>query len=108
VEEYATKLYEALALTRYVSGLVSSDPARGFVILNIGIVAAGLASWAIAVRSGWRSAKGIIWSWAILEIANGIAHSALALARHGYFPGLATAPLLLFFGGWTAILLMRD
>jgi hypothetical protein len=41
-------------------------------------------------------------------MANGIGHSALALGRQGYFPGLGTAPLLIFFGGWTAMLLIRD
>jgi len=40
-------------------------------------------------------ARAIAWSWACLELGNGIGHSLLALARGSYFPGVATAPLLL-------------
>jgi hypothetical protein len=56
---------------------------------------AGLAR----VRPGHRSARAFAWFWALLEIANGLAHAALALAAAGYFPGLATAPLVLAVGG---------
>jgi hypothetical protein len=34
----------------------------------------------------------------VLELANGLGHIALAIAAGGYFPGLATAPLLLAAG----------
>jgi hypothetical protein len=108
VEEYSTKLYEVFPPAHFASSLVSSDLGRGFLILNTGIVTAGLVCWAFPVRLGWRSARGFAWFWAILEMANGIGHSALALGRQGYFPGLGTAPLLIFFGGWTAMLLIRD
>jgi hypothetical protein len=97
----------ALSITRYVSRLVSSDLARGFLILNIGIAIVGLTCWAIPVRSGWPSAGGFMWFWTILELCNGVAHIALALYWRGYFPGLATAPLLLFFSGWLAVMLVR-
>ena len=35
-------------------------------------------------------------------------HTLLALNQGGYFPGLATAPLLLFFAGWLLVLLIRQ
>ena len=42
-----------------------------------------------------------------LELGNGIGHSVMALSRGGYFPGVATAPFLLLFARWLAILQMR-
>jgi hypothetical protein len=108
VEEYFTRLYLVFPITRYVSGLVSGDLARGFLILNLGIAIGGLACWAIPVRSGWPSARGFMWFWTILELCNGVAHIGLALYWRGYFPGLATAQLLLFFSGWLALLLRAE
>jgi hypothetical protein len=49
-----------------------------------------------------------MWFWAVLELCNGAGHIGLALLSRAYFPGLATAPFLLFFGGWLAVLLIRD
>jgi hypothetical protein len=107
VEEFVTRLYDVFALTRFVSGLVSNDLAVGFLILNTALVAFGLLCWAVPVRSGWRAAPVIIWFWTILELSNGTAHVALAWSRGGYFPGLITAPLLLFFAGRLAVLQAR-
>ena len=104
IEEYVTKLYEVFAPARFVSSLVSNDLALGFLILNTALVTFGLWCWAVPVRSGWQAARGLVWFWTILELGNGIAHSALALSRGGYFPGVVTAPLLLLFAGWTAVL----
>ena len=104
IEEYVTKLYEVFAPARFVSSLVSNDLALGFLILNTALVTFGLWCWAVPVRSGWQAAGGLVWFWTILELGNSIAHSALALSRGGYFPGVVTAPLLLLFAGWTAVL----
>lgn len=104
IEEYVTKLYEVFAPARFVSSLVSNHLALGFLILNTALVTFGLWCWAVPVRSGWQAARGLVWFWTILELGNGIAHSALALSRGGYFPGVVTAPLLLLFAGWTAVL----
>jgi hypothetical protein len=62
----------------------------------------------VPVRSGWHAARGFIWFWTILEMGNGIGHSALALSRGGYFPGVVTAPLLLVFAVWLAVLQVRQ
>jgi len=104
VEEYLTRLYEVFAPARFVSSLVSSNLRLGFVIANIILVAFGLWCWAVPVRSGWRAARGLVWFWILLELGNGLSHSFFALVRGGYFPGVITAPLLLFFAGWLAIL----
>lgn len=106
MEEYFTKLYEVFPPAHFASSLVSSDLARGFLILNTGIVMAGLICWAVPVRSGWPAARGFMWFWTLLELGNGIGHTVLALLHHGYFPGLATAPLLLLFAGWMLGLLV--
>ena len=104
-EEYVTRLYEVFAPARFVSGLVSNDLGLGFLVVNAALVTFGLWCWAVPVRSGWYAARGLVWFWTILELSNGAGHSALALSRGGYFPGVATAPLLLLFATWTAILL---
>jgi hypothetical protein len=49
----------------------------------------------VPLGRGWGAARPIAWVWAGAETANGLAHCGLAVAAGGYFPGLATAPLLL-------------
>jgi hypothetical protein len=63
----------------------------------------GLWCWYDRVRTGRGAARSFAWFWAMLEIANGCAHVALAVIAGGYFPGLATAPLLLGIGGWLVL-----
>jgi uncharacterized protein with HXXEE motif len=103
VEEYGNRLYEVFAPARFVSGLVSEDLALGFLVVNFALVTFGLWCWAVPVRSGWHAARGLVWFWTILELGNGIGHSALALSRGGYFPGVITSPLLLLFAAWLAV-----
>jgi Protein of unknown function with HXXEE motif len=107
IEEYITKLWEVLAPARFVSSLVSSDLAVGFVVVNAALVAFGLWCWAVPVRSGWHAARGLVWFWTILELGNGIGHLWLAWSRGGYFPGAATAPVLLMLAAWLAVIEVR-
>lgn len=107
VEEYVFRLYDVLAPARYVSGLFGVDGQIGFVVVNSALVLFGLWCWRARVRPGRRSARALAWFWALLEIANGCAHVALAARAGGYFPGLATAPLLLGLGGWLTFDLRR-
>jgi hypothetical protein len=95
VEEYAFALYDRLPVARVVSGLVSSDLRMGFAVVNASFVAVGLWCWAVPVRAGWAAASVIAWIWVVVEIGNGVGHPAFALAARGYFPGVATAPILL-------------
>jgi hypothetical protein len=108
IEEYVTKLYAVFAPARFVSSLVSNDLALGFLVANAILVSFGLWCWAVPVRSGWRAAREIVWFWTILELGNGISHSAIALWRGHYFPGVGTAPLLLLFASWLAVLQTRQ
>lgn len=95
IEEYVFRLYDVLAPARLVSLSIGLDPATGFAIVNSALVAFGLWCRIVPVGRDWRAASAIAWSWAIVETANGFAHIGLAVAARGYFPGLATAPLLL-------------
>lgn len=95
IEEYAFRLYDVLAPARFVAGLFSSDLARGFAIANALLVAFGAWCYVARVRVGAPSARALAWFWGLLELGNGIGHTALAVGAGGYFPGVATAPFLL-------------
>lgn len=74
---------------------MSADRRTGFLILNVGFVLAGCWAYLARVRPAHRSAMTWIWIWVVIEIVNGLGHVAIALARGQYFPGVATAPVLL-------------
>ena len=91
-----------------MSGLVSDDLSTGFLIVNAGLVAFGIWCYVSPVRSDWPSARGLAWFWVVLELGNGIGHLVLAAFRGGYFPGVATAPLLILAAIGLGVLLLRD
>jgi hypothetical protein len=103
IEEYCLRLYDVLAPARAVSEALGLDRRIGFAVSNSALIAFGLWCYFARIRRDHRSARVYAWFWALLEIANALAHGALAMAAGGYFPGLATAPLLLAAGlhlGW--------
>ena len=108
VEEYATGLFDVFAPARFVSNLISDDLSLGFALANMAVVLFGL--WCVVARVWPRhpSAPAFAWFWAIVEFGNGFGHSAMALARGGYFPGAATAPALLGLSGWLALRLAAN
>ena len=83
------------------------DRPLGFIIANCALVGFGLWCWFARVGPGRPSARTFAWFWALLECANALAHFALAIAAGGYFPGLATAPLLLGIGALLIARLVR-
>ena len=95
VEEYVFKLYDVFGPARFVSGLLSDDLPTGFAIANIALVALGAWCYLARVRPAHGSARLWVWPWVVVEGVNGITHSAIALQRGEYFPGVMTAPLLL-------------
>jgi hypothetical protein len=95
VEEYVFRLYDVFAPARFISGLVSSDLALGFAVVNTAFVAFGVWCYFARVRTGHPSSAALAWFWTVLEGANGTAHLLLAASERGYFPGAWTAPLLL-------------
>jgi hypothetical protein len=97
IEEYWFRLYDLLAPARAVSDALGIHRPTGFAIANAALIGFGL--WCYArIRRGLPGARGLAWFWAVTEILNSLAHGALALAAGGYFPGIATAPLLLAAG----------
>lgn len=107
IEEYLTRLYAVFPPARFVSSLISHNLAVGFLFANAALVTFGLWCWAVPVRSHWPVARGLVWFWTLMELGNGVGHLFLALSHRGYFPGVATAPFLLFFAGWLAVLQAR-
>jgi hypothetical protein len=55
IEEYVGRLYESFPPARFVSGVLSSNLERGFVMANVMLVAFGLWCWLWPVRRGWPS-----------------------------------------------------
>jgi hypothetical protein len=96
-EEILGRLYELFPPARFVSGLVSQDLRRGFIIGNVVLVTVGLWCFLWPVRRRWRSAMMIGWIWVTIELVNGVVHSLWSLIELRYTPGVATAPLLLGF-----------
>ncbi len=107
VEEYAFRLYDVFAPARWVSGALGIDRAAGFVVANTLLVTFGLWCHLTRVRTTHRRARFWAWFWTALEGANGSAHILLAVGEGGYFPGLATAPILLGLSAALATSLSR-
>jgi hypothetical protein len=107
LEEYRYRLFDVFGPARFVAGLFSSNTALGFALGNIGIVLFGVWCYAARVRSAHPSERVYAWFWTCLELANGLGHIALSISRGGYFPGVATAPLLIVASSYLGARLMR-
>ncbi len=95
LEEWAFELFETFPPARFVSGLVSADLERGFVAINLAVVALGICCYWWPVRCGWASAASIAWIWVAVELVNGFGHPAWSVMQRGYTPGLVTSLVLL-------------
>ena len=95
IEEYTMRLYDKFPPARLVSGLVSADRQRGFLAINVALVAFGVWCLVGPVRRRSPSAVGLMWTWVGIEVVNGVGHPQWSLAKGGYTPGVATAPVLL-------------
>ena len=95
IEEYFGHLWDLFPPARFLTGLVSSNLERGFILLNVLLLAFGAWCFLWPVRRGWRVAVPLAWLWAVIEIINGIVHPLWSLREGGYTAGLATAPILL-------------
>jgi hypothetical protein len=95
VEEYVGRLYDVFPPARFLSGLVSQNRERGFLILNAALITFGLLCFLGPIRRQWPSAVAVAWIWAAIELVNGIGHPLWSLIQLRYTPGVVTAPLLL-------------
>lgn len=107
VEEILFRLYDVFAPARAVSLLVSDSPTVGFVVLNASIVAFGLWCYLTRIRVWRPSSARRAWPWAVVELANGTMHIGMASVRGAYFPGVVTAPLLIWLAARLADSLRR-
>lgn len=107
VEEYVGRIYEVFPPARAVSGLISQDLERGFIIFNVTLITFGLWCFIWPVRGHWPSAIALAWFWVVIELINGIGHPLWTLAEQMYTPGVATAPLLLLLALYLAHQLLR-
>jgi hypothetical protein len=107
VEECVFRLYDVLAPARFVAGLFGSDLKVGFAVANAVIVLFGAWCYLARVRPGHPSSRAYAWPWTAVEAVNGCGHLLLAARAGGYFPGAATAPLLLGLSLYLAARLSR-
>jgi hypothetical protein len=94
-EEHLGRLYEVFAPARFVSGMISHDLERGFLIFNASLVLFGFWCFLWPIRRGWPSALPLAWLWVAIELLNGIGHPLWSLRQLQYTPGVATAVILL-------------
>jgi Protein of unknown function with HXXEE motif len=107
IEEYVGHLWESFPPAGFVTGLISSDLERGFILINVFLVTFGLWCFFWPVRHAWAIAVPLAWLWVVIEIINGIGHPLWSLREGGYTPGLATAPVLLVLALYLAVQLWR-
>ena len=101
-EEYVGQLWESFPPARFLSGLISQDLERGFVVINVSVIVFGVWCFLWPVRRDWRSAAYLAWVWVAVELINGVGHPLWSLQEGGYTPGVATAPLLLLLALYLA------
>jgi Protein of unknown function with HXXEE motif len=95
IEEYLFRLYDVFAPARWISSVFSPNPRLGFALANASLVLLGLWCYFTLVRTARASGRTWAWFWTLLEGTNGLGHLAFAVGERGYFPGAATAPILL-------------
>jgi hypothetical protein len=108
IEEYMTRLFEVFAPARFISGLVSEDLAVGFAIVNTVFIVIGAWCYVGPVRAGGGAGWFVAAVWVAIELANGIAHLAIAALSGGYFSGAFTAVVLVGTAASLALSLVTD
>jgi hypothetical protein len=103
IEECVFRLFDVFAPARLISGLLTDNLALGFALANAGLVAFGLWCYFARVQPNRESGRAFAWGWTALEFGNGTGHVALAVSQGSYFPGVATAPLLLGVSTYLAL-----
>jgi hypothetical protein len=95
IEEYIGRLWETFPPAYVLTGAISTDRERGFLVINIALVAFGVWCLIWPVRQRWPSATGVAWFWVGIQALNGIVHPIWSVRQGGYTPGVLTAPVLL-------------
>jgi Protein of unknown function with HXXEE motif len=95
IEEYVGRLWEVFPPAAFVTGLVSQNRERGFILINVALLVFGLWCFFWPVRRRWPMGRAFIGVWIVIEVINGIGHPLWTLQQRAYTPGVATAPVLL-------------
>jgi hypothetical protein len=100
VEEYLGRLYEVFPPAPSVSGLLSQDLRRGFIIGNIVLVTFGVWCFFWPIRRRWHTAMAIGWFWVTIELVNGVVHPLVTAraAPHTVWPRLRCCSYCAVFG----------
>jgi hypothetical protein len=107
VEEYVGRLWESFPPARFFTSLISSDLERGFLVINVALVAFGVWCFFWPVYRAWKSAASFAWPWVLIELVNGVGHPLWSVRQGRYTPGAATAPLLLVLAVYLGWILRR-
>jgi hypothetical protein len=102
LEEYSTGFH------RLYPPVLGLTPWSSSFFLSINLFCIAIWVWALfSLKEGSRLGLAPIWFFALAGLANGIGHPLLAVYVGGYFPGLLTAPLVAFTGGWLFVRLLK-
>jgi hypothetical protein len=107
IEEYIGRLWEVFQPAHYLSGLISENREKGFLIANISLFIFGILIWLTLKNNVSKLTFSLIWFWIILEIINGLGHPMFSIYQQKYLAGSITAPFLLFMAIYLASLLIR-
>jgi hypothetical protein len=109
IEEMRTRLYDFFwVVTGLVHSVIPSFPqfrmsAETFAVINMTFIAVLLGAVpAVQARRPW--ALALAGVAAVVEILNGLSHTAAAIYFGGYVPGAASAPFLFVLG----VFLLRE
>src|SRR6266849_4253013 len=86
VEEYLGRLWLVFPPAAFVSGLVSEDRRRGFILINVALLVFGLWCFFWPVRRSWPQARALIVFWIVIEVINGSGHPLWTLQKQAYTP----------------------
>jgi len=93
-EEYFGKLWETYRPAIFICNLISSDPERGFVIINIAFVIISFLFWKFSLQQPGSSTHSLIWIWITLQSINVMGHVIWTISTKSYTPGVISAILI--------------
>ena len=94
-EEYFGKLWEIYTPAIFICNLISSNPERGFLLINTVFIILSFTYWFFSLTKKHSSSYSLIWFWIVLQTLNVIGHIAWTINNRSYTPGVVSAFLLL-------------
>ena len=94
-EEYVGKLWEIYTPAIFICNLISSNPEKGFLIINSLFIIISLVYRGFSIRKNQPAAYPLLWIWIVLQTVNVIGHIAWTISTSAYTPGIVSALLIL-------------